>query len=49
VHNGIISNHAEIKSNYLSDSKFSSETDTEVIAQFLGLQIKQGKKMVEAL
>lgn len=49
VHNGIISNHTEIKNNYLSDVKFSSETDTEVIAQFLGLQIRQGKNMVEAL
>jgi glucosamine 6-phosphate synthetase-like amidotransferase/phosphosugar isomerase protein len=44
-----LSNHADIKNNYLDDAKFSSETDTEVIAQFLGLQIKQGKTMVEAL
>ena len=49
VHNGILSNHADIKNNYLSDVKFTSETDTEVIAQFLGLQIRQGKTMVEAL
>ena len=49
VHNGILSNHADIKANYLGDTKFLSETDTEVIAQFLGLQIRLGKSMIEAL
>ena len=36
VHNGIIGGHAVIKKNYLSDVKFTSETDTEVAAQLLG-------------
>lgn len=49
VHNGIIGNHAEIKNKYLSDAKFSSETDTEVIVQFLGLRRRQGRTMLEAL
>jgi glucosamine--fructose-6-phosphate aminotransferase (isomerizing) len=49
VHNGIISNHSDIKNTYLSDVKFTSETDTEVIAQFIALQLYQGKNMIEAL
>jgi glucosamine--fructose-6-phosphate aminotransferase (isomerizing) len=38
VHNGIISNYSDIKNTYLSDIKLDSETDTEIIAQFLGVQ-----------
>lgn len=49
VHNGIISNHAQIKRNYLNDVKFTSECDTEVLAQFLAKQVNQGKTMLEAL
>lgn len=35
VHNGIISNFHELKENYLSDYKFNSSTDTEVIANMI--------------
>ncbi len=35
VHNGVIENHDELKSQYLNDSFFYSETDTEVIAQLI--------------
>ncbi len=35
VHNGVIENHDELKSQYLRDSLFYSETDTEVIAQLI--------------
>ena len=33
VHNGVIENYEELKSEYLSDVTFQSETDTEVIVQ----------------
>lgn len=49
VHNGIITNHATIKNTYLSDIKFTSSTDTEVIVQYLALLRRQGKSMIEAL
>lgn len=35
VHNGVIENYQEIKSNYLSDVNFVSDTDTEVIVQLI--------------
>ena len=49
VHNGIISNHQEIRNKYLQDVTFSSETDTEVIAQFIGLRKSQGRSVLEAI
>lgn len=41
VHNGVIENNEELKSQYLSDSFFYSETDTEVIAQLIETFTKQ--------
>jgi len=35
VHNGIISNYNELKEKYLKDYKFTSNTDTEVIANMI--------------
>jgi glucosamine--fructose-6-phosphate aminotransferase (isomerizing) len=35
VHNGVIDNYKELKSMYLKESVFSSETDTEVIAHLI--------------
>ncbi|MBB2508966.1 Glutamine--fructose-6-phosphate aminotransferase [Staphylococcus cohnii subsp. cohnii] len=35
VHNGVIENYEELKNEYLSDVKFLSETDTEVIVQLV--------------
>ncbi|QWB95432.1 glutamine--fructose-6-phosphate transaminase (isomerizing) [Mycoplasmatota bacterium] len=35
VHNGVIENYEELKSQYLKNSNFYSETDTEVIAQLI--------------
>ncbi|MBB1080314.1 glutamine--fructose-6-phosphate transaminase (isomerizing) [Limosilactobacillus sp. STM2_1] len=35
VHNGVIENYAELKKEYLSDVKFVSQTDTEVIVQLV--------------
>ena len=49
VHNGIITNHAELKNKYLSHVRFTSQTDTEVIVQYLALKRKQGMTMLEAL
>ena len=49
VHNGIISNHSEIKTNYLKGVKFNSDTDTEVLVQLIGKLTREGRPMVEAL
>ena len=49
VHNGIITNHGEIKNKYLAGVKFSSETDTEVIVQFIASEVRGGRSIVEAL
>ncbi len=35
VHNGVIDNFQEIKSDYLSDVPFTSQTDTEVVVQLV--------------
>src|SRR5699024_7764292 len=35
VHNGVIENYEELKNEYLSDVKFLSATDTEVIVQLV--------------
>ncbi|MDQ7936654.1 glutamine--fructose-6-phosphate transaminase (isomerizing) [Lactiplantibacillus sp. WILCCON 0030] len=35
VHNGVIENFQDLKSNYLSDVTFTSQTDTEVIVQLV--------------
>ncbi len=35
VHNGIIENEAELRRKFLSDTEFTSETDTEVIVRLL--------------
>lgn len=37
VHNGIIENYQHLKSTYLQDHEFSSETDTEVVAHLIEL------------
>jgi len=49
VHNGIISNHNEIKEKYLDDVKFTSETDTEVLVQYVSKLVKEGTTVSEAL
>jgi glucosamine--fructose-6-phosphate aminotransferase (isomerizing) len=43
VHNGIIENFAEIKQELIADGAvFRSQTDTEVIAQFIAMNIAKG-------
>ena len=49
VHNGIITNHTEIKASYLKGVKLTSETDTEVLVQYVAKQVVEGLPMVDAL
>ena len=49
VHNGIITNHGEIKNTYLKGAKLTSETDSEVMVQFIAKQVRSGSTVVEAL
>ncbi|HEY9885788.1 MAG TPA: glutamine--fructose-6-phosphate transaminase (isomerizing) [Vampirovibrionales bacterium] len=47
VHNGIVSNYSELKKE-LRNIKFSSETDSEVIAHLIGGFVDQGLSLKEA-
>ena len=50
VHNGIIENFRELRESLLKGgAKFTSETDTEVVAHLVTREIKSGKKPVEAV
>jgi glucosamine--fructose-6-phosphate aminotransferase (isomerizing) len=50
VHNGTILNHRQLKDSIVAQGiEFSSETDTEVIAQLIGLELKAGKEPMEAI
>lgn len=42
VHNGVIENYEELKSNYLSDTPLKSNTDTEVIVQLISKFANEG-------
>ncbi len=49
VHNGIIENHAELRAELEREGQeFSTETDTETIAQLVDLHLQQGMAPVEA-
>eukprot|EP01127_Copromyxa_protea_P000659 TRINITY_DN10565_c0_g1_i1.p1 TRINITY_DN10565_c0_g1~~TRINITY_DN10565_c0_g1_i1.p1 ORF type:complete len:655 (-),score=136.66 TRINITY_DN10565_c0_g1_i1:92-2056(-) len=48
-HNGVIENYAQLKKWLVEhDIVFRSETDTEVIAQMIGLYVKEGQTVLEA-
>jgi glucosamine--fructose-6-phosphate aminotransferase (isomerizing) len=50
AHNGIIENFRELRERLSKNgSKFSSETDTEVVAHLVTAEMKQGKTPVEAV
>lgn len=50
VHNGVIENYAEIKAKLETKGvKFQSQTDTEVIAQLLGLYLKKHGELLKAV
>jgi glucosamine--fructose-6-phosphate aminotransferase (isomerizing) len=49
VHNGIIENHAELRAELeAAGQKFSTETDTETVAQLVDLHLQQGMDPVSA-
>jgi len=49
VHNGIIENHAELRAELeAAGQEFTSETDTETVAQLVDLYLKRGMAPVEA-
>jgi glucosamine--fructose-6-phosphate aminotransferase (isomerizing) len=50
VHNGIIENFRELRESLIKDgAKFTSETDTEVVAHLVTREMKSGKTPVEAV
>ncbi|MSP02297.1 MAG: glutamine--fructose-6-phosphate transaminase (isomerizing) [Acetobacteraceae bacterium] len=49
VHNGIIENHAELREELeAAGQEFSTETDTETVAQLVDLHLKQGMPPIDA-
>jgi glucosamine--fructose-6-phosphate aminotransferase (isomerizing) len=49
VHNGIVENHAELRAELEAAGQvFTSDTDTETVAQLVDLHLRQGMKPVEA-
>lgn len=48
VHNGVIENYADLKKEYLSDVKFVSQTDTEVIVQLVDKFVVESRMTTEA-
>ncbi|KRN81271.1 glutamine--fructose-6-phosphate transaminase (isomerizing) [Ligilactobacillus acidipiscis] len=48
VHNGMIGNFRQLKQEYLADTKFVSETDTEVIVQLISHFVNEGMETKEA-
>jgi glucosamine--fructose-6-phosphate aminotransferase (isomerizing) len=49
VHNGIIENHAELRAELeQAGQEFSTETDTETVAQLIDLYLKQGMDPITA-
>ncbi len=49
VHNGIIENHAELRTELEAEGQeFSTETDTETVAQLVDLNLKRGMTPIEA-
>lgn len=50
VHNGIIENHAELRKKLVEAGEtLTSETDTEVVVKWLGLEFKRTHNLLEAL
>lgn len=51
IHNGIIENYQELKKDLIDkyDVHFKSETDSEVVAQLIGILYKEKKDLLEAV
>ncbi len=48
VHNGVIENYSQLKSEYLQNVELLSDTDTEVVVQLLEQFVNQGMEVEEA-
>lgn len=48
VHNGVIGNFSQLRSEYLADVEFQSDTDTEVIVQLIGKFVDEGMDTLDA-
>src|SRR4029077_6331314 len=49
VHNGIIENHAELRTELeAAGQEFTTETDTETVAQLVDLNLQRGMSPIEA-
>jgi glutamine---fructose-6-phosphate transaminase (isomerizing) len=49
VHNGIIENYMELKSELDPETHFSSETDSELVAHLIAQEVRRGKKLLAAV
>ncbi len=49
VHNGIIENEDELRNKYLNETKFTSDTDTEVIVQLIEKFVNDGEPVELAI
>jgi len=50
VHNGIIENHSELRAQLEADGfRFTSDTDTEVVAHLLGRELASGNDLLQAV
>jgi glucosamine--fructose-6-phosphate aminotransferase (isomerizing) len=50
VHNGVFENYLELRSNLAKEGvRFSSDTDTEVLAHLVGRELSRGTELFEAL
>jgi glucosamine--fructose-6-phosphate aminotransferase (isomerizing) len=49
VHNGVLTNAAELRAQYLSDVEFASDTDTEVAVQLVAKFVRDGATTKDAL
>jgi glutamine---fructose-6-phosphate transaminase (isomerizing) len=50
VHNGIIENYLQLKESMIADGHtFTSETDTEVLAHLIGMEVETGLELADAV
>ena len=49
VHNGIIENASELRNGLAPRVAFASQTDSEVVAHLLGVEVRRGRSITEAL
>lgn len=49
VHNGIIENYLELKEELGSDTNFTSDTDSELVAHLISREVISGKELIDAV